>query len=69
VLPLFNLVFEWRLYPLLPYMTFPHSTGSACLLLLQHKAATPAYDAYNEREKLDFAHNPIEDLSVPTEQQ
>lgn len=39
------------------------------VLLLQHKAATPAYDAYNEREKLDFAHNPIEDLSVPTEQQ
>jgi hypothetical protein len=39
------------------------------MFLPQHKPATPAYDSYNEREKLAFAHNPIEDLSVPNEQQ
>lgn len=38
-------------------------------VVLQHKPATEAYDSYNEREKLSFAHNPIEDLSVPNEQQ
>lgn len=35
----------------------------------RHKPATAAYDAYNEREKLSFAHNPITDLSVPTSEQ
>lgn len=35
----------------------------------RHKPASPAYDAYNEREKLSFGYNPITDLSVPTEQQ
>jgi hypothetical protein len=37
--------------------------------LAQRKPAPSAYDAYNNREKLDFAHNPITDLSVPTMQQ
>lgn len=40
-----------------------------CWSLPQHKPASTAYDAYNEREKLVFAYNPITDLSVPTEQQ
>lgn len=35
----------------------------------RHKPATEAYDSYNDREKLSFAHNPIEDLSVPNAQQ
>jgi len=42
----------------------------ACVcFVLQHKPATEAYDSYNDREKLSFAHNPIEDLSVPNAQQ
>lgn len=47
----------------------PAGVLSVCPSLPQHKPASPAYDAYNEREKLTFAYNPITDLSVPTEQQ
>lgn len=36
---------------------------------MQHKPANEAYIAYAARETLDFAHNPIEDLGVPTERQ
>lgn len=40
-----------------------------CVLPLQHKPANEAYLAYTARETLEFAHNPIEDLSVPAERQ
>jgi hypothetical protein len=42
---------------------------AACVLLLQHKPANEAYIAYAARETLEFAHSPIEDLSVPGERQ
>jgi hypothetical protein len=41
----------------------------AFVAALQHKPANEAYIAYAARETLEFAHSPIEDLSVPGERQ